>query len=206
MVSDAHRAPPLPAIHPRRAIIFARFSRSASAWRAIARFILSGSWMSLSSTRVTSTPHSRVITSRISPDVGVDHLGVRQRLVEGVLADNIAQRRLGDLIHCGTHILDDHHRLHRIHDPEIRDSGNVDTDVVTGDDALRLYRHRDDAHRYLPQLVDDRDDERQAGLPDILDPPEPEQHTLLVLGHHPNRQRSQDQRHDDYRNDDGDER
>ena len=47
-------------------MILARFSRSASAWRAIARFMLSGSWMSLSSTRVTSTPHSAVVTSRIS--------------------------------------------------------------------------------------------------------------------------------------------
>ena len=47
-------------------MIFARFSRSASAWRAIARFMLSGSWMSFSSTRVTSTPHSTVVTSRIS--------------------------------------------------------------------------------------------------------------------------------------------
>ena len=47
-------------------MIFARFSRSASACRAIARFMLSGSWMSLSSTSVTSTPQSSVATSRIS--------------------------------------------------------------------------------------------------------------------------------------------
>src|ERR1019366_4180847 len=40
-------------------------SRSASACRAIARFILAGSWMSFSSTSVTSTPHSTVLTSRI---------------------------------------------------------------------------------------------------------------------------------------------
>jgi hypothetical protein len=39
-------------------MIFARFSRSASAWRAIARCMLSGNWMSLSSTTVTLTPHS----------------------------------------------------------------------------------------------------------------------------------------------------
>ena len=47
-------------------MILARFSRSASARRAIARFMLSGSWMSLSSTMVTSTPNSTVVTSRIS--------------------------------------------------------------------------------------------------------------------------------------------
>ena len=47
-------------------MILARFSRSASAWRAIARCMLSGSWMSLSSTTVTWMPHSSVWTSRIS--------------------------------------------------------------------------------------------------------------------------------------------
>ena len=36
--------------------MFARLSRSASACRAIARFMLSGNWMSLSSTRATSIP------------------------------------------------------------------------------------------------------------------------------------------------------
>ena len=51
---------------PSAAMILARFSRSASAWRAIARFMLSGSWMSLSSTWVTTTPQSTVVTSRIS--------------------------------------------------------------------------------------------------------------------------------------------
>ena len=51
---------------PSAAMILARFSRSASAWRAMARFIVSGSWMSLSSTRVTTTPHSSVARSRIS--------------------------------------------------------------------------------------------------------------------------------------------
>jgi hypothetical protein len=40
--------------------------RSASACRAIARFMLSGSWMSFSSTSVTSTPQSSVAASRIS--------------------------------------------------------------------------------------------------------------------------------------------
>ena len=47
-------------------MILARFSRSASAWRAIARFMPSGSWMSFSSTTVTWIPHSSVWTSRIS--------------------------------------------------------------------------------------------------------------------------------------------
>ena len=74
--------------------------------------------------------------------------------------------RFADLIDRGMHILDGHHRLDRIHHPEIRDSGNIDTDIVAGDDPLRLDRHRGDAQRHLPQPVDDRDDERQAGFSD----------------------------------------
>ena len=38
------------------------------------------------------------------------------------------------------------------------------------------------AQRHLPQPVDDRDDEPQAGFPDTDDPPEPKQHTLLITG------------------------
>ncbi|GCD88685.1 hypothetical protein NLS1_06910 [Nocardioides sp. LS1] len=66
IVSDASPSAAAAAASPSAAMILARFSRSASAWRAIARFMLSGSWMSLSSTSVTTTPQSAVVTSRIS--------------------------------------------------------------------------------------------------------------------------------------------
>ena len=66
MMSDASPRAAAASDSPSALMILARFSRSASACRAIARFMLSGSWMSLSSTRVTSTPHSTVVTSRIS--------------------------------------------------------------------------------------------------------------------------------------------
>src|SRR5664280_2346773 len=66
MVSEASPRAAAASDSPSALMIFARFSRSASAWRAIARFMLSGNWMSLSSTRVTSTPQSTVETSRIS--------------------------------------------------------------------------------------------------------------------------------------------
>ena len=66
IVSDATPSWAAASASPSAAMILARFSRSASACRAIARFIESGSRMSLSSTRVTSTPHSVVVTSRIS--------------------------------------------------------------------------------------------------------------------------------------------
>ncbi len=65
MVSDASPSAAATRASPSAAMILARFSRSASAWRAIARFMLSGSWMSLSPTNVTCTPHSTVVASRI---------------------------------------------------------------------------------------------------------------------------------------------
>src|SRR5271166_5469828 len=48
MVSEASPKAAAASDSPSAAMIFARFSRSASAWRAIARFMLSGSWMSFS--------------------------------------------------------------------------------------------------------------------------------------------------------------
>jgi hypothetical protein len=54
-------------------MILARFSRSASASRAIARFMLSGSWMSLSSTKVTSTPPLRGGGVEDLADAAVNH-------------------------------------------------------------------------------------------------------------------------------------
>ena len=65
IVSDASPSAAAARDSPSALMIFARFSRSASACLAIARFMESGSWMSLSSTRVASTPHSTVVTSRI---------------------------------------------------------------------------------------------------------------------------------------------
>ena len=64
-MSDASPSAAAARDSPSALMIFARFSRSASACLAIARFMLSGSWMSFSSTRVTSTPQATVATSRI---------------------------------------------------------------------------------------------------------------------------------------------
>src|SRR5664280_342698 len=66
MMSEASPSDDAAIASPSAAMIFARFSRSASASLAIARFMSSGSWMSFSSTRVTSTPHSVAVSSRIS--------------------------------------------------------------------------------------------------------------------------------------------
>src|SRR5690242_6374841 len=74
--------------------------------------------------------------------------------------------------------------------PEVGDRGHVDADVVPGDDALGLDRHRDDPQRHPVQHVDERDDEPEAGIPRTPHPARPEQHPLLVLLHDSRRKAS----------------
>jgi hypothetical protein len=69
-----------------------------------------------------------MVTSSLSETDKIN-LDVRAiRLVQGVLADDLAQRRLGDLIDRGV-------------------------DVVASDDALRLDRHRHNAQRNALQHI-----------------------------------------------------
>jgi hypothetical protein len=65
-VAGAAASAPAPSPSPCAAMIFARFWRSASTWRPMARVMLSGSLMSFSSTTVISMPRSSAWTSRIS--------------------------------------------------------------------------------------------------------------------------------------------
>src|SRR5271165_3947984 len=116
-------------------MILARFSRSASASRAIARFMLSGNWMSLSSTRVTSTPHSTVVVSRISRILPLITEVSASTSSSECCPNDVAQRGLGDLIDRRVNVFDGDHGLSRVHHPEIGHRGDADTDVVTGDDA-----------------------------------------------------------------------
>ena len=114
-------------------------------------------------------------------DADVDAVGLGQGLVQGVLADDLAQGGLRDLVDGVGDVLDGDDRLHRVDDPVVGDRGHVHADVVAGDDALRLDGHGDDAQAHPAQVVDERDDEGQARLAYSDDASEPEQHALLVL-------------------------
>ena len=83
-----------------------------------------------------------------------------------------------------------------VDDPEVGDRGDVDADVVAGDDPLGLDRHGHDAQRDPLQPVDDRDDDAQAGFAHRDHPAEPEMHAALVLLHDPHRgcEKQRDQR------------
>src|SRR6266511_2478340 len=131
---------------PSAAMILARFSRSASAWRAIARCMLSGSWMSLSSTSVTTTPHASVCTSRISRMLTL-MVSVSARVWSRVCWPTTLRRVVWAiwLIAAATF-------------------STATTDVVAGDDALGLDGHGDDPDRQgQPQQGQHRQQHDQDG-------------------------------------------
>ena len=162
ITSEARPSSPAASASPSAAMIFARFSRSASAWRAIARCMLSGSWMSLSSTTVTLTPQSSVWTSRISRMFALI-LSVSDSVSSSVWRPTTARSVVCAIwsIAASTFSIATTERIGVV-DAEVGDRRDVDGDVVAGDDPLRLDRHRHDPQRDAVDAVDERDDEDQA--------------------------------------------
>ena len=111
-----------------------------------------------------------------------------------MLADDLAQRGLRDLIDRGVDVLDRDERLHRVNHSKVCDGGDIDADVVARDDALRLDRHRDNAQRNSSNHVDDGHDTNETGLSHRDDTTEPKHDALLVLFDDPKRERQADQR------------
>jgi len=87
-----------------------------------------------------------------------------------VLADDLPQRGLGDLADGVADVLDRHHRLHRVDHLVVGDRGDIDADVVAGDDALGLDRYRDHPQRHPAQHVDPRDDQVEPRCPRAAPP------------------------------------
>lgn len=182
ITSDAAPSSPAASASPWATMIFARFSRSASASRAIARCMLSGSWMSLSSTTVTSTPHSSVWTSMISRMFWLILSGSESVLVERVAPDDGPECGLGDLVDGRGHVLDRHDRADRALNAVVGDGGDVDADVVAGDDPQGLDRHRDESVADPVNAIGQREDEDHAGpAAVVIDATQPEHQGPLVL-------------------------
>ena len=126
--------------------------------------------------QVSSAPDAISVTAR------------NRRLIQGVLAHDLPQRSLRDLVDGRADVLNRDDRLHRVDHTEVSHRGHVDADVVPSDNALGLDRHRDDPERHPVQHVNERDDEPEARIPRAPHPAQPEQHPLLVLLHDPRRQ------------------
>ena len=105
----------------------------------------------------------------------------RQELVETEAADHVAHRRLADLIDGVVNVLDDDHRLLRIGDVIVGNRGNIDRDVVLGDDLLRRDLHGDGAQGYPHHLLKRNKDQSQSGPAHALELAQEENDPALVL-------------------------
>ena len=141
---------------------FARRSRSASAWRAMARCMPCGSSTSFTSTVETLTPHGSVCSSMMRLQPLVDVLALGQQLIEVGLAEHAAQRRLGDLRRRAEMVDDLDDGVVRVDDAEVDDGVHLDRDVVARDALLARHVHRHRAQVDLHHAVDDRQEDEQA--------------------------------------------
>jgi len=141
------------------------------------------------------------------PDVLVDAISLRERLVETVLADDLPKGRLGNLVNlvnCRLDILDCHNGFLGVHHPVLGDCGNIDAHVVARDDALRLNRLRDDPKRYEGEDIHDRQDDSHSRLTHTDHLAEPKVDAPLTLPDDAHRQseEQEDEKGDDRDDDD----
>jgi len=134
------------------AMILARFSRSASACLAMARCIVSGSWMSLISTVRTATPQASVCVSMMSFTFWLI-VTVSDRTSSSENWPTMLRTVVWAIwLTAETTLLNGHQRLGRIHDLVVGHCGDINRDVVLGDDLLRGHRHGDDLMETLRRL------------------------------------------------------
>ena len=108
-------------------------------------------------------PHLPVASSRTLRSCDVDLVARGERLLERHAADDVAQRRDGELLDRLDVVRDLVRRRLRVGDLEVDDGVDAHDEVVLGDHRLR--RERDDLLAQVdqrPDAVDERDDEREA--------------------------------------------
>ena len=163
-------------------MIFARFSRSASACRAIARCMSGGRSTCFTSTADTLMPHGSVCWSRICCSCWFSCSRSRQQVVELHLAEHAAQRRLRELRRRVVVVLDLDDRPARIHHAEVDDRVDLHRHVVARDDVLRRHVHDDRAQADADHAIDRREDEDDARALRLRQQlAEPEDDAALVL-------------------------
>src|SRR6476469_5547152 len=142
-------------------------SRSASACRAIDRFIESGSTTSLISTRSMRMPQ---------PRAGLSIINSRPWLSRSRL-DSRSSRLLSPMVD---------RRADRVLHLEVDDGVDAHRDVVAGNAVLGGHRQGDDLQVHLLQAIDDRDQPCQSRPADpALDPAEAVDDAALELLDHP---------------------
>ena len=112
-----------------------------------------------------------------------------KQLVQRVLAQHRAQRRLREVARRRIVLLDLDHRLGRIDDAKVDDRIDFYRDVVARDHVLRRYVHHDRAQVDAHPLLDYWNDEDQARTFDLPEPAEHEYDAALVLAQNLERRR-----------------
>jgi hypothetical protein len=142
-------------------MIFARRSRSDSAWPAIARFILSGKTTSLTSTAVTLIPHGSVCRSMISCSLRfIFALG--EQFIEFRLSEHAAQRCLRNERRRFQVILRSHDCSRWIDDAKINHGINGHRHVVACHDFLARDVDSHDTQIHPHNAIDNRDQENHS--------------------------------------------
>ena len=137
-------------------MIFARFSRSASACRAIARCMFCGRSTCFTSTADTLMPHGIGLVVEDLLQLLVQPIALRQQIVELRLSEHAPQRRLRELRRGVDVVLDLDDRLPRIDHAEVDDRVHLHRDVVARDDVLRRHVVDDRAQADAHDAVDRR--------------------------------------------------
>ena len=143
-------------------MIFARFSRSASACRAIARCMSCGRSTCFTSTADTLMPHGSVCWSRMCCSSLVQLLALGEQVVELRLPEHAPQRRLRELRRGVQVVLDLDDRPARLHHAEVDDRVDLHRHVVARDDVLRRHVEHDRPQADAHHPVDRAEDEDQA--------------------------------------------
>src|SRR6266436_8012088 len=160
-------------------MIFARRSRSDSAWPAIARFMLSGKTTSLTSTAVTLIPHGSVCRSMIS--CSLRFILSRWESSSSSSAEHAAQRCLRNERSRFQVVLHSHDRSRWIDDAKINDGVNGHRYVVPCHDFLARDVDGHDAQIHPHHAIDDPNEENQSGPFCAEQLAETENHPALVL-------------------------
>jgi hypothetical protein len=108
----------------------------------------------------------RSLSARLGDEVSITPIALAESVSDSSSssvwrAHHGTERRLGDLAGRGGDILDRDHRPDGILDPVVGDRGDVDADVVLGDDPLGLDRQRDDTPGDAIDPLDQREGEDQ---------------------------------------------
>src|SRR5262249_12403537 len=120
-------------------------------------------------------------------DLFVDARGIGEKLIQAEAPDDVAHRRLADLIDSIVDVLDHDHGALRIGNMIVGHRGDIDRDVVLGDDLLRRDQHGDGAQRDARHLLDRNKDEREPRSAHALKFSKQEHDAALVLSQHANR-------------------